>query len=889
MPAEGGAQPPSVSGGPYGGSVPIATDETAPPTGDPTVNAEVAVHDARTASSVADPASGDAAPPPVTTPATNSAAVGDPEGEPIAHVATDARPRVPAVEAAAIVGLQQSLGVSHVTAQALARRGLVDPNAARRWLAGQTEGVTPLPGLSDAADLVLRHVEAGSRILVHGDYDVDGVTATAILLDTIELIGGRAKWHLPKRGVDGYGLTPRSLERIGRLDAQLVITVDCGITAVEEAALLKDAGVDVLITDHHLPRGDGTLPDATILHPGVDAGEAIDRATDPCGAGVAAELAYELLARTGNAGSPLRDGIAELAALGTVADCVPLVGANRSVVRDGLSALARTRRPGLRALLRAAKVDPAILDGTAVAFRLSPRLNAAGRMARADLALALLRAGSDEEAARLVEELERCNIQRRETELRVRREAEAQVRHLGERNGYVLSGEGWPAGVLGIVASRIVDQTDRPVVVVGVADGTGNGSARSARGLDLAALLTTCEQHLTKFGGHAQAAGCELDAEALPAFVEAFDAAAAAALADAPPAPGPVVDAVAEVRDLTLALADELAAFEPTGEGNPSVRLLLPAVRVVEESPMGQGNEHRRAVISSGGATSRAVAFSSPPLPLNTPLDMVVQLERNTYGGSVEARVVIQSVHPLEKATRPAAKVGIDAGALAGLLTGYSAEAPTAVEPPSPTVDRRGSSIAVTLRVAAALGREPIAYAADPARRAVQLESLGWKGTVAGPASLKAAIAQAAPEHGVVVCVDPPIDPRAATALAASPVDTWWSWSEAELTYAVHVLEREYALRPLMVALFRGLREAGEPLPALALLPLVPEGHAPAALGRAIRVLDELGLVSVGEGLSAVELVSDDKVDPSASSVYTGAAAVVEGARSWSLLSPPSR
>ncbi len=830
---------------------------------------------------------------PTAAPVLNSGAVGDPEGEPTARIATEPRlerPRVPAVDPAAVAGLQRTLGVTHVTAQALTRRGYSDPADARRWLAGAAEGTPALPGLSEAVDLVLKHVEAGSRILVHGDYDVDGVTATAILLDTLDLLGARAKWHLPKRGVDGYGLTARSLERIGRLDPQLVITVDCGITAVEESALLKDAGIDVLITDHHLPRGDGALPDATILHPAVHDGERVAAEIEPCGAGVAAELAYALLERTGNAASPLRDGISELAALGTVADCVPLKGANRAVVREGLGALARTRRPGLRALLRSAKVDPAMLDGTAVAFRLSPRLNAAGRMARADLALALVRARTDEEAARFADELERCNLQRREVELKVRRQAEQQVRDLGDRSGYVLSGEDWPAGVIGIVASRIVDQTDRPVVVVGVSGDRGVGSARSARGLDLSALLESCSEHLEKFGGHAAAAGCELSADALPAFADAFDAAAAAALLDAPPAPGPVVDAVVEVRDLTLALAEELAAFEPTGEGNPAVRLLLPAVRIVEESPMGQGNEHRRAVISSGGATSRAVAFSSPAIPMGAPLDLVVQLERNSYGGTVEARVVIQSVHPLERAaSKSSAKVGIDAGALAALLTGYEADAAVAVQPPKPTVDRRGASIAVMLRVAAALGREPIAYAADPARRAVQLESLGWKGTVAGPTGLAAALEQAAPEHGVVICVDPPIDPRAASALASSPIDTWWSWSDAELTYAVHVLEREYALRPLMVSLFRGLREADGPLPALALLPLIPEGQAPAALGRAIRVLDELGLVRVGDGLSEVELVSDDKVDAGASPVFTGAAAVVEGARAWSLLSPPSK
>ena len=824
--------------------------------------------------------------------APNTARLQPAEGEPAAKiVGAPVRPAVPQVAAAQLVELQRALGVSHVTAQALARRGLGDPAEARRWLAGGTEAPVSLPGLESAVDLVLRHIEAGSKILVHGDYDVDGVTATAILIDVLELLGTSPKWHLPKRGVDGYGLTAASLARIGKLEPDLVITVDCGITAVDETALLRDAGIDVLITDHHLPRGDGALPATTILHPGVLDGEQVERVGEPCGAGVAAELAIALLERTGHAAAPLRDGISELAALATIADCVPLVDANRTLVREGLAALARTRRPGLRALLRSARVDATALDGMAVAFRLSPRLNAAGRMARADLALSLVRARTDEDAARLAEELERCNLQRRDVELGVRRQAEQQVRDLGERSGYVLAGEGWPAGVIGIVASRIAEQTDRPVVVLGIDGDRGTGSARSAQGLDLSALMAACAAHLVQFGGHQAAAGCEIETSAVEAFTEAFDHAAAVALAAAPPLQPPTVDAVAEVRDLTLALADELSAFEPTGEGNPAVRLLLPSVRVIEESPMGTGTEHRRAVISSGGARTKAVAFNSPPLPMNVPLDLVVQLERSAYGGTVEARVVVRSVHPLAGpgGAAPAKKVGIDAGALAQLLAGYHDEVPAWHRPPNPAVDRRGSSVAAVLRVAAANGREPIAYAADPARRAVQLESLGWRGTTVGPAGLAAALELAAPDHGVLVCVDPPVDPRAASALASSPVETWWNWTEAELTYAVHVLEREFALRPLMVSLFRALREAGKPLPALALLQHVPDGHAPAALGRAVRVLGDLGLVRVDEGFTAVELISEAASDPTGSAVYRNALAVVEEARSWSLLIRPSK
>ncbi len=458
-----------------------------------------------------------------------SAAAAPPEpppGEPAARL-IPLEPVITPVEAAAVSGLQRALGITHVTAQALVRRGLAEPADARRWLAGTGESPVALPALEAAVALVMHHVQAGSRILVHGDYDVDGVCGTAILLDVLEVLGAQPQWHLPKRGVDGYGLTDRSLERILRVGAQLVITVDCGITSVEETATLRAAGVDVLITDHHLPRGDGTLPDTTVLHPAVRDGQLVAPTGEPCGAGVAAELATALLEHTGQLATPLRDGIAELAALATIADCVPLRGANRATVRDGLGALARTRRPGLRALLRGSRVDVSALDGQAVAFRLAPRLNAAGRMARADLALSLIRAATPEDGTRLCEELERCNLQRREVERICRGKAQQQIRALGERSGYVVSGEGWPAGVIGIVASRLAEETDCPVVVVSLDGEKGTGSARSARGVDLAAAFAACAEHLERFGGHAMAAGCEVRADRLEAFVEAFDAAAA--------------------------------------------------------------------------------------------------------------------------------------------------------------------------------------------------------------------------------------------------------------------------------------------------------------------------------------------------------------------------
>lgn len=813
-----------------------------------------------------------------------------PGSEPLAAASFAPTPVIAPIDRAALRELRTALGISHVTAQALARRGLTDPAAARRWLAAASPvDAPPLPGLQEAAALVQRHVTAGNLILIHGDYDVDGVCATAILLDVLELLGARTAWHLPKRGVDGYGLTDASLQRIARLSPSLVITVDCGITAVEQAELLADAGIELLITDHHLPRGDGHLPAASILHPAVADGALVEPVGEPCGAGVAAALALAIAGADGRqVPAGLRDGIHELAALATIADCVPLVAANRSLVREGLGALARTRRPGLRALLRSARIDAAALDGSAVGFRLAPRLNAAGRMARADVALSLLRARSDEEGAALAESLEQCNLQRRDVEQHVRFAAEALIREQGERAGYVVAGEDWPAGVIGIVASRLAEQTDRPVVVVGLDGARGVGSARSARGLDLAALMGSCSEHLTRFGGHAQAAGCELEASAVEDFAVAFDAAATEALAAGAPPATVGADAVAQVRDLTLALAEELTAFEPTGEGNPPVRLLLPAVRIEDDRPM-SSSEHRRAVIAGGGARAEAVAFGTGPIGSEGPVDVVAELERSTYGGSVRTRVIVRSVHPLTPAASTAAAgKGIDAGALASILLGFEEDPPTPAQPGRPHVDARGGSVAALLRVAQACGRTPIAYVCDPGRRVPQLRSLGWEGRVSGPTTIAATVAEASAADGPVICVDPPIDPRAARALAESELETWWSWNDPELTYAVHVLEREFALRPLMVELYRALRAASRPLGPLDLVRLVPAGGSPAAVGRAARVLVELELAAVdGPALDGLHVVADaPRREQDESATFKAAAAIVEEAKRWTPVTP---
>src|SRR5436305_2264816 len=333
----------------------------------------------------------------------------------------------------AVARLERELGVSHVVAQVLVRRGFAEPDAARAWLAaGDAHPASAFRGIDEAVALVRSHLEAGSRITVHGDYDVDGVCSTAILVRALRSLGGEVDWYLPSRLEDGYGLNARTVERLAARGTRLLVTADCAITAVDEVAAARAAGLDVLVTDHHTPRADGALPDAPIVHPAL----CHYPSPDLCAAGVALKVAEALEAPT--AAEDL-----DLAALATVADVVALTGENRRIVREGLRALAATRKLGLRALLRVSRVDPTRLDATAVGFRLAPRINAAGRLHRADAGLELVLTTDPARADAVADELDRANAERRAVEERMRWEAEAQVAEQGEAPAYVLAGHDW--------------------------------------------------------------------------------------------------------------------------------------------------------------------------------------------------------------------------------------------------------------------------------------------------------------------------------------------------------------------------------------------------------------------------------------------------------------
>ena len=412
-----------------------------------------------------------------------------------------------------VAALRDELGVSDAMAQVLVRRGYGEPVRAKAFLEGAEEHPpSDFAGMGLAVEMILGYAGRGARITVHGDYDVDGICSTAILVRTLRELGADVDSFIPDRA-EGYGLSLETVERLCARGTELLITADCAITAVEEVAAARDLGMSVVVTDHHQPRADGRLPDAPIVHPGLCGYPC----PDLCATAVAYKLAQALVAASGGDVRALRRDL-DLVALATVADVVPLTGENRALLRRGLRALAASSKPGLRALMAVAGIEPGKLDERSIGFALAPRLNAAGRLYRADAGLELILTEDPGRAAQIAKELDTANHERRQIEQRIRFEAEAQMAELGERDAYVLAGETWHAGVVGIVASRLAEQSGRPVVMLALDGERAKGSGRSIEGFDLLAGLQACAEHLSRFGGHRAAAGMELRREDIEVF-----------------------------------------------------------------------------------------------------------------------------------------------------------------------------------------------------------------------------------------------------------------------------------------------------------------------------------------------------------------------------------
>jgi single-stranded-DNA-specific exonuclease len=545
----------------------------------------------------------------------------------------------------AVAALRARLGVSDALAQVLVRRGHGDPDRATRFLQGEAHHrLQDFPGLLEAAGLALAHIRKGALITIHGDYDVDGVCATAVLVRALRRLGARCDWHLPDRVADGYGLGAETVRRLAERGTGLLITADCGITAIDEIALAGSLGIETIVSDHHRVRPDGALPRAPIVHPGVSGYPCAEL----CATAVAYKLAQACFAAAGRDPREL-DGELDLVALATIADMVPLLGENRSLARRGLRALAGTAKPGLRALMAVARIDSGKVDERAVAFALAPRINAAGRLYRADAALELVLTEDRARAAMLADELDRANHERRRTEQLIRGQAEAQIAQLPDRDerfSYVLAEQGWHPGVIGIVASRLVETHGRPVVLTAIEQGRARGSGRSVEGYDLLAGLTACAEHLQRYGGHSAAAGVELPCTSLAAFADALERHAAAALSGRGRARRERVDAIVSGPELGMELAEELALLAPFGQGNPTVSLLLRGALVSDVRSMGEGR-HAHFRVQSGGAHARAVAFGCDgrlPVAEGEPVDATFALEVNEWRGTSEPRLVLRHV-----------------------------------------------------------------------------------------------------------------------------------------------------------------------------------------------------------------------------------------------------
>ncbi|MGD9644065.1 MAG: single-stranded-DNA-specific exonuclease RecJ [Pirellulales bacterium] len=526
-------------------------------------------------------------------------------------------------DAAAVAHLQAAAGVPAVVAQLLLCRGVCQGDDARTFLDPKLTALRDpelLPGMAAAVERITAAIAARERIVVYGDYDVDGVSATAIVWQCLKLLGADAGYYVPCRLEEGYGLNDEALASLAEQGARLIITVDCGIAAPAEAETARRLGLDLVVTDHH--QFGARLPDAAALvHPGLPGGGyPFDGLS---GAGVAFKLAWALCQRASGAQrvSPaMREfllGAVSLAALGTVADVVPLLDENRVLVRHGLESLRARPSIGLERLLQVAELaTKPRFSSEDIAFSLAPRLNAAGRLGQATLAVELLTTDSPQRAQALAEYINELNSSRQHLERSVYALASKQIQDEFDPDGdaaLVLAGRGWHAGVIGIVAGRVVERFHRPAILISLDDlgvKPGVGSGRSVPGFDLHAALTACGDHLVSFGGHAAAAGLKIEEHRLEHFRADFCEHAATTIAPHEREAELWIDAEAPLSSFNLNTVDQIERLAPFGQANRRPVISATGVRLAEPpSRIGGGGRHLSLKLEQHGVRLRAVAF----------------------------------------------------------------------------------------------------------------------------------------------------------------------------------------------------------------------------------------------------------------------------------------
>jgi single-stranded-DNA-specific exonuclease len=522
-------------------------------------------------------------------------------------------------DASAIDRLSRSLRVSPILAQLLLNRKLAEPRQAERFLTSPLTGLLEpelLPGVDAAVERILIAVAERKKICIYGDYDVDGVTATAILLTCLNLLGAQVDFHVPHRLDDGYGLNNETLQKLAANGTNVVVTVDCGIASLDEAEEAARLGMELIITDHHEPKD--TLPRASALvHPRLPGTSYPFGGLS--GAGVAFKLAWALCKKASGGPKvtpPMREFLLDailLAALGTVADVVPLFEENRIFVRHGLARMRSKPMIGLQSLLKCAKLDTKLnLGAVDIGYSLAPRINAAGRLGTARLAVELLTTTSQERAFVLADYLERQNKERQLMERRILHEAREQAAQYLHLPAFVLASAEWHPGLLGIVASRLVDQFARPVLMIALREGQphGQGSGRSVPGFKLHEALQECTADLVGHGGHAAAAGFRILPEAIDVFRTNFCSVVERQFGAEPHPHRLTIDAEIPLSALTTGVMQAIEQLEPYGSGNPPPLLLADRLQIVgTPRKVGEGERHLSFRVKQNGKELRAIAF----------------------------------------------------------------------------------------------------------------------------------------------------------------------------------------------------------------------------------------------------------------------------------------
>jgi len=564
--------------------------------------------------------------------------------------------------------LAQQLKVPELIAQLLFNRGVSDLDSAQSFLQPSLNDLADperFTQMSQAVQRIKQAIERDEKIVIYGDYDVDGITSVAILWHCFRLAGKDVEFYVPHRIDEGYGLSVEAIGQLAQKGAQLIITVDCGVTAVDQASEAARLGVDLIITDHHKIEGD--LPEAVaVLHPDLPGEDYPCRHL--CGAGVAFKLAWALsqeFSGSKKVSDEFRDFLISataLAGLGTIADVVPLSGENRVLAHFGMRGLSASDDLGIRALIEASGLTGTQLDSFDIGFKLAPRLNAAGRMGHARLAVELFTKSSEDRAREIAAYLESQNRLRQKVEKQITEEALAQVKALemdkDDFRAIVVASENWHAGVIGIVASRIVDACGKPTAVISIQGDTAMGSCRSVEGFNICAALENCSEHLMGFGGHEMAAGLTCQTQKIEEIRQAFNAYGCENFSEQDFLSRLDIDAEVRLTSLDLATVTMIGKLGPFGSGNPRVLLVGRNLRLINPPrSMGKRNEHLQFLVAHGddetaqnrsGGVLRAVAFHKSNwakiLKTADSFDLVFQPMINHFNGNSTVELLAEDI-----------------------------------------------------------------------------------------------------------------------------------------------------------------------------------------------------------------------------------------------------